>query len=138
MAARRFLRPSVVAPTVLAAAVFASVLTVTTRPVETHPRITTALLWAKDIAPILQRRCFTCHSPNNVAMSFTHLWYTCCVRDEDGNGLDFWDMAVVPEYKGEATSKLHADIFRILETTENPEAATALAATSRSRRTRHS
>ena len=71
MAARRFLRPSVVAPTILAAGVFALALTVTTRPVETHPRITTALLWARDIAPILQRRCFTCHSPNNVAMSFT-------------------------------------------------------------------
>jgi multiple sugar transport system substrate-binding protein len=62
-------------------------------------------------------------STGNVAMSFTHLWYTCCVRDEDGNGLDFWDMAVVPEYQGEATSKLHADTFRVLESTENPEAA---------------
>jgi multiple sugar transport system substrate-binding protein len=62
-------------------------------------------------------------STGNVAMAFTHLWYTCCVRDEDGNGLDFWDMAVVPEYQGEATSKLHADTFRVLESTENPEAA---------------
>ena len=62
-------------------------------------------------------------STGNVAMAFTHLWYTCCVRDEDGNGLDFWDIAVVPEYQGEATSKLHADTFRILESTENPEAA---------------
>ena len=62
-------------------------------------------------------------STGNVAMSFTHLWYTCCVRDEDGNGLDFWDLAVVPEYNGEATSKLHADTFRVLESTENPEAA---------------
>lgn len=56
-------------PVALAAAVFAAVLTLTERPVESHPRITTALLWAKDIAPILQRRCFTCHSPNNNAMS---------------------------------------------------------------------
>lgn len=39
------------------------------RPVETHPRITTTLLWQRDIAPIMQRRCFTCHSPDNAAMS---------------------------------------------------------------------
>ena len=60
----------------------------------------------------------------NVAMSFTHLWYTCCVRDADDNnvGLEFWDLAPVPEYNGTATSKLHADTFRILETTESPEA----------------
>jgi hypothetical protein len=71
MAATRFLRASVVAPTLLAAGVFAAVLTVTTRPVETHPRITTTLLWSRDIAPILQRRCFTCHSPNNASFSLT-------------------------------------------------------------------
>jgi multiple sugar transport system substrate-binding protein len=59
----------------------------------------------------------------NVAMAHTHLWYTCCVRDEEGNGRDFWDLAVVPEYNGETTSKLHADTFRILSSTENPEAA---------------
>jgi multiple sugar transport system substrate-binding protein len=59
----------------------------------------------------------------NVAMSFTHLWYTCCVRDEEGNGLEFWDIAAVPEYEGVATAKLHADTFRVLESTENPEAA---------------
>ena len=29
----------------------------------------------------------------------------------------------MPEYNGEATSKLHADTFRILSSTENPEAA---------------
>jgi hypothetical protein len=71
MAATGLLRASVVAPTVLAAGVFAAVLTVTTRPVETHPRITTTLLWSRDIAPILQRRCFTCHSPNNASFSLT-------------------------------------------------------------------
>jgi hypothetical protein len=58
-------------PAALAVAFFAAVLTLTTRPVETHPRITTTLLWVKDIAPILQRRCFSCHSPDNVAMSLT-------------------------------------------------------------------
>lgn len=71
MAASGSLRVPVVAATVLVAGVFAAVLTVTTRPVETHPRITTTLLFAKDIAPILQRRCFTCHSPNNVSFSLT-------------------------------------------------------------------
>jgi multiple sugar transport system substrate-binding protein len=59
----------------------------------------------------------------NVAMSFTHLWYTCCVRDEEGNGREFWDLAAVPEYNGTATSKLHADIFRILSSTEHPDEA---------------
>ena len=59
----------------------------------------------------------------NVAMSLTHLWYTCCVRDEEGNGRDFWNLAAVPEYNGTATASLHADTFRILSSTENPEAA---------------
>jgi hypothetical protein len=67
--ARAVLRASVWAPFLLFGSVFAAVLTLTARPVETHPRITTTLLWVKDIAPILQRRCFTCHSPNNLAMS---------------------------------------------------------------------
>ena len=52
---------------------------------------------------------------------------TCGTRaasaTRSGNGRDFWDIAVVPEYNGEATSKLHADTFRILASTENPEAA---------------
>jgi multiple sugar transport system substrate-binding protein len=59
----------------------------------------------------------------NVAMAFTHLWYTCCVVDDAGAGRDDFDIAVAPEYNGEVTSKLHADTFRILESTENPEEA---------------
>ena len=59
----------------------------------------------------------------NVAMAFSHLWYTCCVRDDEGVGREFWNLAAVPEYNGEATAKLHADTFRILDSTENPEAA---------------
>ncbi len=55
----------------------------------------------------------------NVAMAHTHLWYTCCLT---GVGED-WDLAVVPEHDGESTAALHADVFRILNTTENPEAA---------------
>lgn len=59
----------------------------------------------------------------NVAMVYTHLWYTCCLRDDDGNGKQFWDLAVAPSYNGTTTAKLHADGFRIMETTENPDAA---------------
>jgi len=59
----------------------------------------------------------------NVAIAFSHLWYTCCVRDDAGVGREFWDLAAVPEYNGEATAKLHADTFRILDSSENPEAA---------------
>jgi multiple sugar transport system substrate-binding protein len=59
----------------------------------------------------------------NVGMAFTHLWYTGIVRDEEGNGREFFDIAPVPEYDGVATAKLHADTFRILDSSENPEAA---------------
>lgn len=68
MSPRRLLTSSVLA-SLVGAGVFALAILAATRPVETHPRITTTLLWKKDIAPILQRRCFSCHSPNNVAFS---------------------------------------------------------------------
>ncbi|RMH75714.1 MAG: extracellular solute-binding protein [Calditrichaeota bacterium] len=55
----------------------------------------------------------------NVAMAHTHLWYTCCLT---GVGED-WDIAVVPAYNGKYTAALHADVFRILNTTEHPEEA---------------
>jgi multiple sugar transport system substrate-binding protein len=55
----------------------------------------------------------------NVAMAHTHLWYTCCLA---GVGED-WDLAVVPEYSGAQTAALHADVFRILNTTEVPAEA---------------
>ncbi len=54
----------------------------------------------------------------NVAMAHTHLWYTCCLA-----GVDDWDLAVVPEYEGAQTAALHADVFRILNTTEHPDEA---------------
>jgi hypothetical protein len=41
----------------------------TSRTAESHPRITTTLLWNRDIAPILQRRCYSCHSGENIAFS---------------------------------------------------------------------
>ncbi len=60
----------------------------------------------------------------NVAMALTHLWFTCCI---EGAPVDNWDIAVVPtNAAGETTSKLHADTYRIMESTENPEAAFAV------------
>ena len=53
----------------------------------------------------------------NVAMAQSHLWYTCCLDDTE------WDAAALPSYNGEVTARLHADTFRILNSTENPEAA---------------
>jgi multiple sugar transport system substrate-binding protein len=55
----------------------------------------------------------------NVAMAHTHLWYTCCVA---GVGED-WDIGVVPAYDGSQTAALHADVFRILNTSDHPEEA---------------
>jgi multiple sugar transport system substrate-binding protein len=63
----------------------------------------------------------------NVAMALSHLWYTCCASatDEDGNFVDEpnWDIAAVPENDGVVTSNFNADTFRILEASDNPEAA---------------
>jgi len=53
----------------------------------------------------------------NVAMAQSHLWYTCCLEDTD------WDAAAMPSYEGTVTARLHADTFRILNSTENPEEA---------------
>jgi multiple sugar transport system substrate-binding protein len=55
----------------------------------------------------------------NVAMAQTHLWFTCCLEEMS----DEWDIAAMPTYNGEPTAKLHADTFRILNNTQNPEAA---------------
>ncbi len=40
-------------------------------PVYTHKPITTNILFKNEIAQIFQRKCFHCHSENNVAMSLT-------------------------------------------------------------------
>ena len=56
-------------------------------------------------------------SSGNVAMATTHLWYTCCIAD------DGWQAAPMPSYDGMTSAKLHADTFRILNTTEHPEEA---------------
>jgi multiple sugar transport system substrate-binding protein len=59
-------------------------------------------------------------SSGNVAMGYTHLWYTCCIASENVSN---WDIAVMPSYDGATTAKLHADTFSILKDTKNPEAA---------------
>jgi multiple sugar transport system substrate-binding protein len=53
----------------------------------------------------------------NVAMAVTHLWYTCCIADTE------WQAAAMPSYDGVVTAKLHADTFRIMNSTEHPEEA---------------
>ncbi|HUG83856.1 MAG TPA: extracellular solute-binding protein [Euzebya sp.] len=62
-------------------------------------------------------------SSGNLAMANSHLWYTCCVRDADGNGLEFFDLAIMPSHNGQVTAKMHADTFRILASTEHPDEA---------------
>jgi len=57
-------------------------------------------------------------SVNRIAMNWVQLWYQCCVGDVN------WDAAVVPATpSGETVAKLHADTFRMLESSENPEAS---------------
>ncbi len=58
-----------------------------------------------------------------VAMAFTHLWYASSINSEDGDPRKFWDLAATPSYNGEITSKLHADTFRIMDQSDNPEQA---------------
>ena len=53
----------------------------------------------------------------NLAMAQSHLWYTCCLEDTD------WQAGATPSYNGATTTRLHADTFRILDTTEHPEEA---------------
>ena len=58
-----------VAAAVLGLAVAYAVLS--PAPVYTHKPITTNILFKNEIAQIFQRKCFHCHSDNNVAMSLT-------------------------------------------------------------------
>ena len=51
----------------------------------------------------------------NLAMGYTHLWYTCCIEGTE------WQLAPVPSYNGVTTARLHADTFRIFGATEYPE-----------------
>jgi multiple sugar transport system substrate-binding protein len=54
-----------------------------------------------------------------VATTITHLWYTCCIADSSDN----WDIGVVPSHEGETTANMNADTFRILEASDNHDAA---------------
>jgi multiple sugar transport system substrate-binding protein len=53
----------------------------------------------------------------NTAMAHIHLWCHACYA-----GADF-DIAVVPSYNGVTTAKLHADTFKIMASSENPQEA---------------
>lgn len=53
----------------------------------------------------------------NTAMAAVNLWYNCCTEDVN------WDAAAIPSYKGNMTSKLHADTFGILKAVKDPDVA---------------
>lgn len=80
-------------------------------------------MWKSHFIPtnaVVQSPGFGAGNPFNsgkIAMSLTHLWYTCCVSDA-GNK---WDIAVVPSYKGKVTGNFNADTFRIFKATKHPD-----------------
>jgi multiple sugar transport system substrate-binding protein len=60
----------------------------------------------------------------NLAMAYTHLWYTCCIDPVSKNGkVRNWDIGVVPAYQGVTTAKLHADTFGIMKASKHPNEA---------------
>ncbi len=60
----------------------------------------------------------------NLAMGYTHLWYTCCIDPvSKGGKVKNWDIAVVPSYQGVTTAKLHADTFGIMKASKHPNEA---------------
>ncbi len=59
----------------------------------------------------------------NIALAFTHLWYTCCLDGGKDAKVKDWGVAVVPSYNGRTTAKLHADTFRIMKGSKNQDAA---------------
>ncbi|HZQ09511.1 MAG TPA: sugar ABC transporter substrate-binding protein [Anaerolineae bacterium] len=61
-------------------------------------------------------------SSGNIAMAWTHTWYTCCFDVQKFN----WDIAVVPTINGQVTAKLHGDTFAILKASKNQDAAFAV------------
>ena len=57
----------------------------------------------------------------NVAMSYTHSWFMCCM---EGGNLKQWGVGVVPAGPdGKITVKMHGDTFSILKGSKNPDAA---------------
>jgi len=60
----------------------------------------------------------------SVAIAGSHLWYTCCISDDANNiAGDFFDIAVMPSNNGVVTTNMHADTFRILAASQNPDQA---------------
>ena len=59
----------------------------------------------------------------NVAMAWTHLWYTCCLDPAGTGKVKDWGVAVMPSYKGKTVAKLHADTFRIMKGSKVQEEA---------------
>jgi hypothetical protein len=55
----------------LALAAAAAILATLEWPAYSHTRITTNIIYKKEVAQIFQRKCFQCHSDNNLSMSFT-------------------------------------------------------------------
>jgi multiple sugar transport system substrate-binding protein len=58
-------------------------------------------------------------SSGNVAMTYSHTWYTCCFPMDKLS----WDVAVVPSVNGKITAKLHGDTFAILKQSKNAKLA---------------
>ena len=58
-----------------------------------------------------------------IAMSFTHTWYLCCMKDSKGKPRTFWDLAAIPSFNGKVTAKLHSDSFRIFKSSKHPAEA---------------
>ncbi|MBM3134955.1 MAG: extracellular solute-binding protein [Chloroflexi bacterium] len=58
-------------------------------------------------------------SSGNVAMWWSHTWYTCCFDLAKTK----WDIAVVPTINGKITAKLHGDTFAIMKASKNPKVA---------------
>jgi len=65
------MRARFLALTGTAAVILILAMTVGERPVYSHKPITTTFIYKKEIAQIFQRKCFSCHSDNNLAMSLT-------------------------------------------------------------------
>jgi multiple sugar transport system substrate-binding protein len=60
----------------------------------------------------------------NLAMAYTHMWYTCCIDPvSKGGKVKNWDIAVVPSYQGTTTAKLHSDSFGIMKASKHPNEA---------------
>jgi multiple sugar transport system substrate-binding protein len=60
----------------------------------------------------------------NLAMAYTHLWYTGTIDTvSKGGKVKNWDIGVVPSYQGKPTAELHADSFAIMKGTQHPQEA---------------